>query len=643
MDPTLDYVSRYLLEEEIDELNISAFKDQADLQDIEKPFYEILGQKYPPTPNEQSASSSQSESDLSSSSSSTSKSSISINDTLVESITVMEFHRGIEEGMKFLPIMNKLSTDIKENIVSVDSAEVKYKNSAELKLVEKVDLGMMPRSKKNSICSELDIFEGPNRKISVIDSEEPITDDVYDKVLLDHGDGHLKEEIQSLRETLQLEAISGVLKEIQGDHHELHTLLIHCAEAVAIYDRRIAQELLTKIRLKSSPNGNAIQRLSSVLADALEARLAGVGSDYYRGLIAKRFRTPDIYFLKAYHLYLRAAPFARVFYCFSNRNILVAARNARKVHVIDLGIKFGFQWPSLIQDFSKREGGPPKLRITGIEFPEPGFRPAKRVESIGQRLEEYARSFNVPFIYKVIASQWESIRIEELAINDDEVLIVNCMIRLKNVKDETFEIDCPRNRVLKLIRQIKPQIFIQAHSNRSYSSFFPTRFRQVLSTYAVFYDLLDRTIPHGDKQRLLPENVYFVTDIINIVACEGSDWIEKPETLKQWQRRNIQAGFEQLPVNLNIVKECKNLVRDGYDNRYFVQEDDGWLLQGWKGRSLTTNQFRGRNITLIKKLRYANIKSRQTYTHDFTHLAPARQQLLQNLRIKKIQKKNKKN
>ncbi|KAJ4779171.1 GRAS transcription factor [Rhynchospora pubera] len=190
-------------------------------------------------------------------------------------------------------------------------------------------------------------------------------------------------------------------------------------------------------------------------------------------------------------------------------------------------------------------------------------------------------------MYKGIASQWESIRIEELAINDDEVVIVNCMIRLKNVRDETFAIDCPRNRVLKLIRKIKPQIFIQAHSNRSYSSFFSIRFRQVLSTYAVFYDLLEATIPHGDNQRLLPENVYFVTDIINIVACEGSDWIEKPETLKQWQRRNIQAGFEQLPVNPDIVKECKDLVRDGYDDRYFIQEDDNWLLQGWKGRVLT--------------------------------------------------------
>ncbi|KAF3330410.1 Scarecrow-like protein 33 [Carex littledalei] len=75
------------------------------------------------------------------------------------------------------------------------------------------------------------------------------------------------------------------------------------------------------------------------------------------------------------------------------------------------------------------------------------------------------------------------IHIEDLNIKDDEVVIVNSMVRFKKVKDESFEIDSPRNRVLKLIRQIKPQVFIQEELCRSYSSYFLTRFRQVLSTY----------------------------------------------------------------------------------------------------------------------------------------------------------------
>ncbi|XP_078178863.1 scarecrow-like protein 33 isoform X3 [Carex rostrata] len=594
MDPTLDFISRYLLEEEMDELNITACKDEDALREIEKPFYEILGQKYPFSLDKLLEAPCQSEdsnsifciSKAQVGFNSTSK--ISMHDSLVETIPVMEFHKGIEEGLKFLPNINILATDIKEKMISVYTDEGKDEKSVGFKLVEKENVRAKSRSmtKRNIDCRDLDTLEGPNRKMSMTYSEEPNTDDVYDRVLLDHGEDHMKEEIWGLREILQKEVSSGCKVEIQGGHIDLCTLLIHCSDAVAIYDLRKAQELLSKIRIQSSRNGNGIQRLASVLADALEARLAGAGSEYYQGLVAKRVSIPDISFVKAYHLYLKAAPFARVYYCFSNHNILNAAKNSRKLHVIDLGIRFGFQWPSLIQALAKREGGPLQLRITGVEFPEPGFRPAKRIEDMGRRFEEYARSFSVPFEYKGIVLQWELIHIEDLNIKDDEVVIVNSMMRLKKVKDESFEIDCPRNRVLKLIRQIKPQVFIQGDTCRSYSSNFLTRFRQVLSTYSVFFDLLDTTIPRENKERQQLENMVLVPDIINIVACEGSDWIERSETLKQWQRRNLRAGFEQLQVDPDIVKECNNMVRNVYDKRYFIEEDDNWLVQGWKGRVL---------------------------------------------------------
>ncbi|XP_078178874.1 scarecrow-like protein 14 isoform X2 [Carex rostrata] len=587
MDPTLDFISRYLLEEEIDELSITARKDEAALREIEKPFYEILGQKYSLSLDKQLVAPCQSEAD-SSSTFCISTSKISMHDSLIGTIPVMEFHKGIEEGLKFLPNINILATNIKEKMIYVDNAEVKDENSVGFKFVDKENARANSRSmiKRSTDCRDLDTLEGPNSKMSVIYSEEPNTDDVYDRVLLDHGEDHMKEEIWGLREILQKEASSNCTAKIQRDPSDLCTLLIHCSEAVAIYDLRRAQELLSKIRIQSSRNGNGIQRLASVLADALEARLAGAGREYYHGLIAKQVSIPDIYFLKAYHLYLKAAPFARVSYRFANHNILNAAKNAKKLHVIDLGMRFGFQWPSLIQALAKREGGPPQLRITGIEFPEPGFRPAKRIKDMGQRFEEYARSFSVPFEYKGIASQWELIHIKDLNINDDEVVIVNSILRFKNVKDESFEIDCPRNQVLKLIREIKPQVFIHGDACRSYSPNFVTRFRQVLSTYSVLFDLIDTTIPRGNKERQLPENMLFVLEIINIIACEGSDWIERPETLKQWQRRNLRAGFEQLPVDPNIVKECSNLVRNVYDKRYFIEEDDNWLVQGWKGRVL---------------------------------------------------------
>ncbi|KAK3006892.1 hypothetical protein RJ639_009581 [Escallonia herrerae] len=40
---------------------------------------------------------------------------------------------------------------------------------------------------------------------------------------------------------------------------------------------------------------------------------------------------------------------------------------------------------------------------------------------------------------------------------------------------------------------------------------------------------------------------------MNVIACEGAERIERPETYKQWQVRNLRAGFRQLPLNDEIL------------------------------------------------------------------------------------------
>lgn len=592
-DPTLEFISRILLEEEIDELNITGFKEVPALNDMEKTFYDILGEKYPPSPRKPlDVSQPQSDckpiiSEAQASLSSTSEG--FVQDSSVEKILATEFERGVEEGKKFLPTINKQAIDLQLQPSTHSTGPTKHKDDYSVGFSEQEKgVGLMPRSKskKNSIDPGLGPLEGRKSKISMVYSEEPIRDDIYDKVLLDHEGDYAKEQISNLQESIQNEANSSSYTRTQEDHTELQLLLHHCSEAVAVDDRQRAKKLLERIRKQSARNGNGIQRLACVLADGLEARLAGIGREYYRGIMAKRVIAPDSYFLKAYHLYLTAAPFFRVYFCFANNNILKEAENASKLHIVDLGINYGFQWPPLIQSLAKRKGGPPHLRITGIDFPQSGFRPAKRVEEIGKRLENYARNFKVPFEFQAVVSKWESISINDLNIRDDEVLIVNTLLRFKKVGDETFDMDSPRNRVLSLVRQMKPRIFIQAIFNVLFSPYFVTRFKQVLSFYSVIFDLLDLTIPRDNTQRQLPERVFFIPDIINIVACEGVDWIEKPETYKQWHLRTLRAGFEPLPVDPHILKECINK-RNGYDKRFFIQEESNWLLQGWKGRVIT--------------------------------------------------------
>ncbi|KAK1353860.1 hypothetical protein POM88_052225 [Heracleum sosnowskyi] len=96
--------------------------------------------------------------------------------------------------------------------------------------------------------------------------------------------------------------------------------------------------------------------------------------------------------------------------------ILDKASNAATLHIIDFGIQYGFQWPVLIQCLSMRPGGPPKLRITGIELPQSGFRQASRtcasantkMRSKLQVVEETIRMANIAaFIYRTATKDVE--------------------------------------------------------------------------------------------------------------------------------------------------------------------------------------------------------------------------------------------
>ncbi|KAK4776456.1 hypothetical protein SAY86_005144 [Trapa natans] len=114
--------------------------------------------------------------------------------------------------------------------------------------------------------------------------------------------------------------------------------------------------------------------LAHYFPDGLEARLAGSGTEVYKAVMNNPPNAVDV--LKAYHLYLTVCPFKKI----SNKIIMKVAENAERLHIMDSGILYGFQWPCLIQRLSSRPGGAPRLRITGIDHPQPGFRPTERVE-----------------------------------------------------------------------------------------------------------------------------------------------------------------------------------------------------------------------------------------------------------------------
>ncbi|XP_027181903.1 scarecrow-like protein 30 [Coffea eugenioides] len=364
---------------------------------------------------------------------------------------------------------------------------------------------------------------------------------------------------------------------------DLRALLVQCAQAVANFDIRTSNELLARIRQHSSAHGDGMERLAHYFAIALEARLAGTGTTLYTDYRKRRISAADI--LNGYQMFVSAIPFKKVSNIFANKNIGKLAAGATRLHIIDFGILYGFQWPCLIQRLSVRPEGPPALCITGIDLPQPGLRPAERVEETGLRLARYCERFGVPFEFRPIAKKWDTIKLEDLKINGDEVLVVNCVERLANVPDETVVENSPRDAVLNLIKRIRPNMFIQSVINGTYNSpFFVTRFREALFHFSSVFDMFEATVLRENQDRALFEREIYARDALNVIACEGTERVERPETYKQWQVRNLRAGFRQLPLDQEIVKIIRGKVKSHYHRDFSVDEDGKWMLQGWKGR-----------------------------------------------------------
>ncbi|KAJ4786168.1 GRAS family transcription factor [Rhynchospora pubera] len=85
---------------------------------------------------------------------------------------------------------------------------------------------------------------------------------------------------------------------------------------------------------------------------------------------------------------------------------------------------------------------------------------------------------------------------------------------------------------------------------------------------------------------VLIETTIYIPNAINSIACEGLERVFRPETYKQWKARHLRAGLEPVPVDSLIMENIKKFVRECYHKNFFIDEDDRWVVMGWKGRIL---------------------------------------------------------
>ncbi|XP_040384528.1 scarecrow-like protein 34 [Oryza brachyantha] len=148
----------------------------------------------------------------------------------------------------------------------------------------------------------------------------------------------------------------------------------------------------------------------------------------------------------------------------------------------------GLHWPDLFRRLGSREGGPPEVRITIVDIPQPGFRPAQRIEASGRCLSSCAKELGVPFRFQAVAAaKWETVGADDLHIDPDEVLVVNDLLSFSVLMDESVfsEGPSPRDVALRNIGRMRADVvFIQGIANANHGASFLSRFRGALLYYS---------------------------------------------------------------------------------------------------------------------------------------------------------------
>lgn len=361
-------------------------------------------------------------------------------------------------------------------------------------------------------------------------------------------------------------------------------LLTRCAEALSEDRTEEFLKLVQDARGIVSINGEPIQRLGAYLLEGLVARHGNSGTNIYRAL---KCREPESTELLSYMKILyNICPYFKFGYMAANGAIAEALRSEDNIHIIDFQIAQGTQWITLIQALAARPGGPPHVRITGIDDPVSEYARGEGLDIVGNMLKSMSKEFKIPLEFTPLPVYATEVTKEMLEIRPGEALAVNFTLQLHHTPDESVDVNNPRDGLLRMVKGLSPKVttLVEQESHTNTTPFL-TRFVETMDYYSAMFESIDANLPRDNKERISVEQHCLAKDIVNIIACEGKDRVERHELLGKWKLRLSMAGFKPYPLSSYVNSVIKKLLAC-YSDNYTLDEKDGAMLLGWKNRKL---------------------------------------------------------
>ncbi|XP_030528089.1 DELLA protein RGL2-like [Rhodamnia argentea] len=277
----------------------------------------------------------------------------------------------------------------------------------------------------------------------------------------------------------------------------------------------------------------------------------------------------------AYH---QLVPFSQIQHFSSIQTIVENVMEAKKVHVVDFGIRSGIQWMILIQALmARQECSLELLKITAI-----GTCSQQAIKDTGKRLETFARLFDVPFSFKMIMVQdMLELKEELFDLDEEEFIVVYAALLLKTMISRPERLES----TMKAIKKLKPcvMVVIEVETNHN-SPAFINRFAEALFYYSAYFDCLEECMERDHENRTVLESVYFGQGIRTRLAAEGEERNRRNVKVDVWRAFFSRFGLVEVDLGTASLYQADLMAQKFPCGSSCTLDTNGkCLIIGWKG------------------------------------------------------------
>ncbi|KAL5579559.1 hypothetical protein UlMin_012001 [Ulmus minor] len=372
-------------------------------------------------------------------------------------------------------------------------------------------------------------------------------------------------------------------------------LLNPCASAITTGNLTRVQHLLYVLHELASLTGDANHRLAAHGLRALTHHLTSSSASSSTSASPVTFTSAEPrFFQKSLIKFYEVSPWFAFPNNIANSSILQLLseekNQTRNLHILDIGVSHGVQWPTLLEALTHRSGGPPPLvRITVIagttetdQNTETPFSIGPPGDNFSTRLLAFAKYMNINLQITTLDNQpLQSLNSQVINSSTDETLIVCAQFRLHHLNHNAPD---ERTEFLKALRSMEPKGVILSENNIECScnscGDFATGFSRRVDYLWRFLDSISCAFKgrESDERRLMEGEAAKCLTNRN----------EMNEGKEKWCERMRGAGFVGEMLGEDAIDGGRALLRK-YDSNWEmrIQEKDGFAGLWWKGQPVS--------------------------------------------------------